>query len=131
VVKNRMNPKVCPVCGSDSIAQILCDTLLSAHFRGMACPSEGVVAYHCDGSHVFLVLRNDFRWGEPVSAVQDPEPVPEKSASLAGFIKEQIARKFVAPGPGTWLSLSTVFGRGRKLQSLSLCSDSGAVSKPD
>jgi hypothetical protein len=120
VVKNRMNPKVCPVCGSDSIAQILCDTLLSAHFRGMACPSEGVVAYHCDGSHVFLVLRNDFHWGEPVSTVPDPAPIPEKSASLAGFIKEQIVRKISAPGSCFWLSLNTVLGRGRKLESLSL-----------
>lgn len=120
MVKNRMNPKVCPVCGSDSIAQILCDTLLSAHFRGMACPSEGVVAYHCDGSHVFLVLRNDFRWGEPVSTAPDPEPESEKSASLAAFIKEQIAGSISAPGPCFGLLLSTLLGRGRKLQSLSL-----------
>lgn len=121
-MKNRMNPKVCPVCGSDSIAQILCDTLLSAHFRGMACPSEGVVAYHCDGSHVFLVLRNDFRWGEPASTAPAPEPEPkvEKRASLVAFIKEQIARNMTPPGPCVGLLLNTLLGRGRKLQSLSL-----------
>lgn len=120
MLKNRMNPKVCPVCGSDSIAQILCDTLLSAHFRGMACPSEGVVAYHCDESHVFLVLRNDFRWGEPVLTAPSPDPIPEKNAWLSSFIKEQIVDKVSAPGPCFGLLLSTLLGRGRKLQSLSL-----------
>ena len=60
----QIQPKLCPLCGSNLITQILCDTLLSAHFRGMQCPSEGVVAYHCESSHVFLVLRNDFSWGQ-------------------------------------------------------------------
>jgi len=44
---------------------ILRDTLLSAHLDGLECRSSGVVAYHCDAGHVFLLTSEDFRWNEP------------------------------------------------------------------
>jgi hypothetical protein len=124
VLEDRTNPKVCPVCGSDSVTQILCDTLLSAHFRGMSCPSEGVLAFHCSASHVFLLLRNDFKWGEPVST--EAPYAHEKHATFGSPVREQLVmRKLSEPQPvetrsGLWPALSAIFGRQRQVQSLGL-----------
>ena len=118
--QDRTNPKACPVCGSDSVTQILCDTLLSAHFRGMSCPSEGVVAFHCEGNHVFLLLRSDFRWGEPVSTEPSARYEGERPTPSNRPVKEHVIRKLLDPGPGMWVALGTMFGRSRKLQSLGL-----------
>lgn len=120
MLEERAKPKLCPVCGSDSVTQILCDTLLSAEFRGMACPSEGVLAFHCEGSHVFLILRNDFRWGEPVSTAPAIQCVSSKRQSAASMVREQVVDKLLAPNTSFWLMFGTIFGRGRKLQSLGL-----------
>ena len=117
MLEERTNPKVCPICCSDSITQILCDTLLSAHFRGMSCPSEGVVAFHCSASHVFLLLRSDFKWGEPISSVIPHEIETRRQAAP---VRESIMRKLLDPGPSLWLSFGAILGRQRKLQSLGL-----------
>ena len=117
MLEERTNPKVCPICGSDSVSQILCDTLLSAHFRGMSCPSEGVVAFHCSESHVFLLLRSDFKWGEPVSSMISHEGMSRMQARPA---RESVMRKLLDPGPGLWITLGAILGRERKLQSLGI-----------
>lgn len=124
MLEDRTNPKVCPVCGSDSVTQILCDTLLSAHFRGMSCPSEGILAFHCSASHVFLLLRSDFKWGEPVSAAA--LRAPDKHVAFDNPVAEQVAfRKVPEPQPmeprsGLWPALSLIFARQRQVQSLGL-----------
>lgn len=59
-------PVLCPICRSESVKQMLRDTLLCAHIEGLACPSSGTVAYHCDAGHVFVVVSDYFRWKEPV-----------------------------------------------------------------
>ncbi len=59
-------PTLCPICRSESIAQILRDTLLCAHIEGLTCPSSGAIAYHCEAGHVFVVVGEDFRWKEPM-----------------------------------------------------------------
>ena len=116
----QVQPKVCPLCGSDLITQILCDTLLSAQFRGMACPSEGVVAYHCAGSHVFLVLRNDFHWGEPISAPPDEPYEPDRWGGLGRLVRQHVSRTISACNVGVRPLLSTLLFRGHKFQSLDL-----------
>ena len=115
-----IQPRVCPLCGSDLITQILCDTLLSAYFRGMACPAEGVMAYHCEGSHVFLVLRNDFRWGEPNSTPPDEPNEPESWGSMGRLVRHQVSRTMSACSGGILPLLSLLLFRGTKLQSLDL-----------
>jgi hypothetical protein len=121
VLEDQKKPKVCPVCGSDSVTQILCDTLLSAEFRGMACPSEGVLAYHCEGNHVFLILRRDFRWGEPVSTAPVVQSAVSKRPSAASVIRERVVDQLLAPSPSFWVMFGTMLGRnGSKLQSLGL-----------
>lgn len=124
MLEDRTNPKVCPVCGSDSVTQILCDTLLSAHFRGMSCPSEGVLAFHCSASHVFLLLRNDFKWGEPVST--EASHAHERHEPFGNPVREQLVMRkrsepqAVEPRPGLWLALGAIFGRQSQVQSLGL-----------
>ena len=120
MLEGRTKASVCPICGSDSITQILCDTLLSAHFRGMACPAEGVVAYHCEESHVFLLLREDFRWGTPVPGYPADQGGTEKRPSSGDFTEKQLARKLSIVVPNFWLLISTILGRERRLQSLGL-----------
>ena len=113
-------PRMCPLCGSSLITQILCDTLLSAHFRGMECPSEGVVAYHCEGSHVFLVLRNDFRWGQPICTEPEVTHRPEKVWSLGSALKDQFIPKVLSPLSFLWLLAGTILNRQERFQTLGL-----------
>ncbi len=121
VADDRINPKACPVCGSGAITQILCDTLLSAHFRGMACPSEGVVAYHCEGSHVFLILRSDFRWGKPVLAdSQTAFDEAESERAVFGPARDQSSQAVPSLGKSLRLFAESIFGRTSKFQSLDL-----------
>ena len=61
-----MIPETCPICRSGSLKQIMRETFLSVHIDGLACPSTGAVAYHCDNGHVFLVVNDDFGWKEAV-----------------------------------------------------------------
>jgi hypothetical protein len=118
MLEERAKPKVCPVCGSDSVTQILCDTLLSAEFRGMACPSEGVLAFHCEESHVFMILRSDFRWGEPVSTGRTARSLSSKRPSPVSSVQETMVNKLLTPSPSLWLMFASLLGRGRKIQSL-------------
>jgi hypothetical protein len=115
-----IQPKVCPLCGSNLITPTLCDTLLSAHFRGMACPSEGVVAYHCEGSHVFLVLRDDFRWGEPISTPPDEPYEPQSWGSLGRLVRQHVSRTMSACSGGILPLLNSLLFRGTKIQPLDL-----------
>jgi hypothetical protein len=116
----QMEPKICPLCGSKLITRILCDTLLSAQFRGMECPSEGVVAYHCEDSHVFLVLRNDFHWGQPVATDSMHAHTADKGSSLGSFFKDHVVRKTLSPAPFFLYLISTLLGRQEKFQTLGL-----------
>ncbi len=54
-------PEFCPMCGSRSVQAILADTLLAAHVNGLTSVSVGVLAYRCDGGHVFLVMGDSFK----------------------------------------------------------------------
>lgn len=119
MLENRQTARVCPVCGTDSITQILCDTVLSAHFCGMACPSEGVAAFHCKERHIFLLLRNDFKWGEPVSTMPAESEMKNAASSRSSF-KQQVASRFQAVTPSFGLLLAAMLGRERKFQSLGL-----------
>lgn len=65
----EMIPVLCPICRSESIGQILRDTLLSAYIEGLACPSSGTIAYHCHAGHIFVIVGEGFRWKEPVLQV--------------------------------------------------------------
>jgi hypothetical protein len=57
-------PKLCPVCGSQSVNKILADTLLAAYVNGLTTQVVGVLAYHCGAGHVFLVMGDDFKFLE-------------------------------------------------------------------
>ncbi len=116
----QAQPRLCPLCGSNLITQILCDTLLSAHFRGMECPSEGVVAYHCEGSHVFLVLRNDFRWGQPTCIEPEIKQQPEKVWSLGSALKEYVIPKMMSPFSLLWFLVGAILSRQERFQTLGL-----------
>lgn len=116
----QLQPRLCPLCGSNLITQILCDTLLSAHFRGMECPSEGVVAYHCEGSHVFLVLRNDFRWGQPICTEAEINQQPQKVWSLGAAIKGHLIPKTMSPFASLWFMIGALLTRQERFQTLGL-----------
>lgn len=49
-------PKMCPVCGSESIETTFPYATLSVSFDGMQCNISGVQAYFCGDSHFFLVV---------------------------------------------------------------------------
>ncbi len=116
----QTQPTRCPICGSDQITQILCDTLLSAHFRGMQCPSEGVVAYHCEGGHVFLLLRSDFSWGQPTFRDVDSDRPPERSWSLATVLRKGLVSAPVSPLSIFWFLLAVMLQRRERFQTLQL-----------
>lgn len=83
----QKQPRLCPHCGSSLVTQILGDALLRADFRGMECPSEGVLAYRCDGGHIFLTLRSDFRWGRPVALDKDAKRTSVSRLSLGSVVR--------------------------------------------
>jgi len=120
VAVEQRQPKQCPLCGSNLITQVFRDTRLSAHFRGLQCPSEGVVAYHCEEKHVFLLLRNDFRWGQPIPADPEADQGFEARSSLASHVKPRILNRTVAAIPFFWFLVSEILGRQHKIQTLEL-----------
>ena len=58
-------PKSCPLCCSSFVERVMDDTLLSARPDGLAPHVLEVVAYQCDGGHVFLLPSESFRWTQP------------------------------------------------------------------
>src|SRR6202044_4251112 len=83
VLSEQGKPSLCPLCGSNLITQMLSDIQLLAQFRGTARPSEGVAAFQCEDSHVFLVLHDDFKWGERTSSRANSHGESENRRVLA------------------------------------------------
>ena len=65
MANSTQTPKSCPLCCSSSVERVMDDTLLSARPGGLAPHVLEVVAYQCDGGHVFLLPRESFRWTQP------------------------------------------------------------------
>jgi hypothetical protein len=51
----QVKPKVCPVCGMDSIRPVERKTV--ALLDGGANPISGVLAYRCPNGHLFMVAE--------------------------------------------------------------------------
>lgn len=118
MLPRRTEPKMCPLCGSEAVSRILCDTLLNAHFQGIHCPSEGVAAYHCGRSHVFLTLRDDFRWGTPdISPIPSEPEVQLETVTHGKLFQNSIGQKIVACGA---FFNNLLLTRRRQIQSLNL-----------
>ena len=49
-------PKLCPVCGTESIAPTTHSARFSVSFDYLQCTISGLRAYHCDNSHLFIVV---------------------------------------------------------------------------
>jgi hypothetical protein len=120
VLSEQGIPKLCPLCGSNLITQILCDIQLLAQFRGTACPSEGVAAFRCEGSHVFLMLHDEFRWGawtsKPTNTQGESENWTVPGSSVGGRIQRKASNLRLCIGP----LVGALVGRKQKLQSLDL-----------
>jgi hypothetical protein len=48
-------PKLCPVCGQDSIEPVMRKALVT--LEGESQPISGVLAYRCANGHTFLVTE--------------------------------------------------------------------------
>jgi hypothetical protein len=120
VLSEQGKPSLCPLCGSTVITQMLCDIQLLAQFRGTARPSEGVAAFQCEGSHVFLVLHDDFKWGERTSNRANTHGKSENRGVPGKSVRERIERKAsnlaLCIGP----LVGALVGRKQKFQSLNL-----------
>ena len=49
-------PRLCLICGTDSISPKFQDATLSVSFKAKQCTIQGVRAYFCENSHFFVVI---------------------------------------------------------------------------
>jgi hypothetical protein len=54
---------------------MLRDALLFAHIDGLLCSSTGVIVYHCDAGHVFMIVEDDSRWNEVLPELDGSSPL--------------------------------------------------------
>lgn len=49
-------PRLCPICGTESIDSKFLNATLSVSFEATRCTIHGVRAYYCANSHFFVVI---------------------------------------------------------------------------
>ena len=49
-------PKLCPICGNDSIVPTFSSATLAVSFEYMHCSVSGLRAFQCNNYHFFLVV---------------------------------------------------------------------------
>ena len=59
-------PRVCPICGMESIEPLALDPQLSLSFGGQRLTGPDLVVHRCDVGHLFIVLhRTESAGGSP------------------------------------------------------------------
>ena len=63
-------PRVCPICGMESIEPLALDPQLSLSFGGQRLAGSDLVAYRCDVGHLFIVLHRTERREGPLKVIR-------------------------------------------------------------